>query len=141
VALPFSARWFKAFLFSASSFQFFTFIAFISLHKQCQYCCCTKLPIPVAARSKALVCGRSLTETVGSNLAGEWMSVFVNIQCCQVEVSTSDWSLLQRSSTECGVCLSVIVKSRQWEGPGPLGAVTNWLTDRPTDWLTDWLTN
>jgi hypothetical protein len=34
------------------------------------------LPVPVAARSKARVCGRSLAGIVGSNLAGgAWMSV------------------------------------------------------------------
>jgi len=31
-----------------------------------------------------------------------WMSV-VNVVSCQVEVSTSGWSLVQRSPTECGV--------------------------------------
>ena len=33
----------------------------------------------------------------------------VKVMCCQVEVSASGWSLVQRSPTECGV--SVIVKS------------------------------
>jgi hypothetical protein len=33
---------------------------------------------------------------------GAWMSV-VNVVSCQVEVSTSGWSLVQRSPTECGV--------------------------------------
>jgi hypothetical protein len=28
---------------------------------------------------------------------------FVSVLCCQVEVSASGWSLVQRSSTECGV--------------------------------------
>jgi hypothetical protein len=27
----------------------------------------------------------------------------VNVVCCQVEVTATDWSLVQRSSTECGV--------------------------------------
>ena len=30
-------------------------------------------PVPVAARSKAWVCGRSLAGIVGSNLAGAWI--------------------------------------------------------------------
>jgi hypothetical protein len=32
------------------------------------------------------------------------------LQClyCQVEVSATGWSLVQRSPTDCGVCLSVI---------------------------------
>ena len=38
-----------------------------------------KKPIPVAARSKAWVCGRSLAEIVGSNTAGD-MDVF--FECC-----------------------------------------------------------
>jgi len=33
---------------------------------------------------------------------GAWMSV-VTVVCCQVEVSASGWSLVQRSPTECGV--------------------------------------
>ena len=31
-----------------------------------------------------------------------WMSV-ASVVCCQVEISVSDWSLVQRSPTECGV--------------------------------------
>jgi hypothetical protein len=34
----------------------------------------------------------------------------VCVVCCQVEVTASGWSLVQRSPTECG--LSVIVKPR-----------------------------
>ena len=36
------------------------------------------VPVPVAARSKACVCGRSPAEIVGSNPDGAWMSV-----CCE----------------------------------------------------------
>jgi hypothetical protein len=58
-------------------------------------------PIPVAARSKVWVCGRSL---VGSNPAGS-MDVLslVSVVCCQAEVSASGCSLVQRSPTECSV--------------------------------------
>jgi len=35
-------------------------------------------PVPVAARSKAWVCGRSPAEIVGSNPTGVWMSI-----CCE----------------------------------------------------------
>ena len=35
-------------------------------------------PIPVAERSKAWVCGRSLSGVAGSNTAGAWMSI-----CCE----------------------------------------------------------
>ena len=46
-------------------------------------------PVPVATRSKVWVCGRSPTEIVGSNPAGEvWMSVcYECCVCCQVEVT------------------------------------------------------
>ena len=36
------------------------------------------MQVPVAARSKARVCGRSLVEIVGSNPTGAWISV-----CCE----------------------------------------------------------
>jgi hypothetical protein len=49
------------------------------------------LSVPVAARSKAWVWGRSLAEIVGSNPtgAGAWTYV-VNVVCCQVEVSAKN---------------------------------------------------
>jgi hypothetical protein len=40
------------------------------------------------------------------------MSV-VSVVCCQVEVSATSWSLVQRSLTECGVSECVIVKPRK----------------------------
>jgi hypothetical protein len=61
-------------------------------------------PIPVAARSKASVCGRSLTGTAVSNPSGGHACLsLVSVVCCQVEVSATGWSLVQRSPTECGV--------------------------------------
>ena len=38
---------------------------------------------------------------------GAWLSV-VSVVCCQVEVSVTDWSLVQRSPTDSGVSLCVI---------------------------------
>jgi len=70
------------------------------------------LPIPVAARSKERVCDRSLAEIASSNPTRDMDSLLVTVVCCQVEVSASGWSLAQRSPTECGVCISVIVKPR-----------------------------
>jgi hypothetical protein len=32
-----------------------------------------------------------------------WMSVVLSVVCCQVEVSSSGWSLVQESPTDCGV--------------------------------------
>ena len=61
------------------------------------------LPIAVAARSKAWVCGLSLVGFVGSSPAGS-MDVCLSVAsvvCCQVEVSVTSWSLVQRSRTEC----------------------------------------
>ena len=48
------------------------------------------MPIPVAARFKAWVCGRSPAEIVSSNPTGEngCLSV-VSVMCCQVEVSAT----------------------------------------------------
>jgi uncharacterized membrane protein YccC len=66
----------------------------------------------VAARSKAWVCGSSLAGVVGSNLTdGYGCLSLVSVVCCQVEVSATGRSLVQRGSTEC-VCvsLSVVVK-------------------------------
>jgi hypothetical protein len=40
--------------------------------------------IPVAASSKAWVCGRSLPGMAGSIPAGAWLFV-LNVFCCQVE--------------------------------------------------------
>jgi hypothetical protein len=37
----------------------------------------------------------------------------VSVVCCQVGVSATSWSLVQRSLTECGVSKSVIVKPRK----------------------------
>ena len=41
---------------------------------------------------------------VGTNPAGGMdVCLFLSVVCCQVEVSASAWSLVQRSPTECGV--------------------------------------
>jgi hypothetical protein len=48
----------------------------------------------------------------------------VSVVCCQVEVSATSWSLVQRSPTECGVsekCDREASKNRG--GLGPQGAV------------------
>jgi hypothetical protein len=62
------------------------------------------MPIPVATRSKAWVCGRSLAGIAGSNPARIWISVSCECcVCCQVDVSASGCSLVQGSPTKCGV--------------------------------------
>jgi hypothetical protein len=62
----------------------------------------TSESIPVATSSKAWVYGRSLGGIAGSNPTGG-MGACLSVVCCQVEVSTSGWSLVQRSPTFCGV--------------------------------------
>ena len=58
-------------------------------------------PVPVAARSKAWVCGPSLAGTAGiESPPGAWMSC-VNIVCCQVYVTAKGRSLVWSSPTEC----------------------------------------
>jgi hypothetical protein len=71
----------------------------------------------ITQRSKAWVCGRSLTRIVGSNPAGG-MDV-VSVVCCQVEVSATGWFLV-RSPTECGVseCDREASIMRSWPARG-----------------------
>jgi hypothetical protein len=57
---------------------------------------------------KAQTCGRSLAEIVGSNPVRPWMMSLVNVVCCQVKVSSTDRSLVQRNPTKC-VCVCVCV--------------------------------
>jgi hypothetical protein len=47
------------------------------------------------------------------------MSV-VSVVCCQVEVSATDWSRVQRSPTDSGASLCVIKKSRKRGAQSPL---------------------
>jgi hypothetical protein len=65
-------------------------------------------PIPVVARCKALICGLALAGIVGSNPAGGMDVCLVQCLFCQLVVSATGRSLVQRSPTDCGVCLSVI---------------------------------
>ena len=63
----------------------------------------SKVPVPVAARSKA---GGMLRLWVRIP-RGAWMSV-VSVVRSQVEVSATSGSLVQRSPTDCGASLCVI---------------------------------
>jgi len=69
--------------------------------------------VPVVARSKAWVWGRSLARIAGSNSAGV-MDVFclMSVVGREVDVPASSPSLVQRSSTNCDASLCEIVKSR-----------------------------
>jgi hypothetical protein len=85
------------------------------LHVACAHCCTISLDCPrqnvaggnhyslnpVAAQSHAEVCARSLAGFVGLHPTGG-MGFFlslVSVVCCQVEVSATGWSLVQRSPT------------------------------------------
>jgi hypothetical protein len=57
----------------------------------------------------------------------ECLSV-VSFVCCQVEVSATDWSLVQRNPTECGASLCVIKKPRKRGGQSPLMGCENTTT-------------
>jgi hypothetical protein len=82
------------------------------------------VPIPVAERSNARVCGQSLVAIAGLNPAGGHGCLsLVSVMSCQVEVFVTGWSLIQRSPTDCGVSLCVIYKPRARGGPGPRWAV------------------
>jgi hypothetical protein len=58
---------------------------------------------PVGARSKAWVCGHSLAGIAGSNPAGGMDVCLLWVLLCQVEISESGWSLVERSPTEFSV--------------------------------------
>ena len=49
----------------------------------------------------------------------------VSVVCCQVEVSATDWSLVQRSPTDCGSSLCVIKKPRTRGGYSPARGLQN----------------
>jgi len=65
------------------------------------YLCTHKLARPI---------GRSPAEIVGSNPTGSMdvRLICVYVVSCQVEVSATGWSLVQRSPADCGVSLCVI---------------------------------
>ena len=67
--------------------------------------------IPVAAQSKAWVCGRLLSGFAGSN-PSKGTCLLLSVVCCQVEVSATGRSLVQRSPTECA-CVTECEKVQQ----------------------------
>jgi hypothetical protein len=79
-------------------------------------------PIPVAARPKAWYAAARLLGLGVRIPRGRGCLSLVSVVCCQVEVSASGWSLIQRSPTECGVYNWVwpwsIDKRRPWPNRG-----------------------
>jgi hypothetical protein len=57
-------------------------------------------PVLLAAGSKALVCGRSLSGIADSNPA-EGVDALMHVVCCRVKVSATGRSALQRSPPRC----------------------------------------
>ena len=57
-------------------------------------------PIPVAERFMARVCGRSHAGSAGSNPARGMDVCVVSVVCCQVEVSATGGTLVQRTPTD-----------------------------------------
>jgi hypothetical protein len=45
-----------------------------------------------------------------------WAWMVVCCECCKVEISATDWSLVRRSPTDCGASLDVIKKPRKRGG-------------------------
>jgi hypothetical protein len=67
--------------------------------------------------SKAWVCSRSPAGIAGLNPAEGMDVCLLWVLCvCQVQVSATDWSLVQRSPTDCGASLCVISKPQDWGG-------------------------
>ena len=56
--------------------------------------CGLRLPIPLAARSKAWACGRLHAATAGSNPAGAWL--FVCCECCVLSGRRRCFSMITR---------------------------------------------
>jgi hypothetical protein len=75
---------------------------------------------------RGLRCGYAAAHLLGFYvriLWGHGCLSLVSVVCCQVEVSATGWSLIQRSPTECGVSKVWSWSLEQWGGLGPLGAV------------------
>jgi len=62
---------------------------------------------------------------------GDWCLSVVSVVCCQVELSATGWSLVQRSPTECSVGLSECDNEGD---PGPLVPVVPWKKNHCRSW-------
>jgi len=85
-------------------------------------CYCLITPIPVATWSKARVCGGSVFGIAGSNPAKRHGCLsLMSVVCCQVQVSASGRSHVQRIPTEYGVSerdREASIKRRPWPTKG-----------------------
>ena len=81
------------------------------------------MPILVAVRSKASVCGLSLSGIAGSNPArGHGCLSLLSVVCCKVQVTGTGRSLVQRSPTEYGVS-ECVGEASMMRRSTPTGAV------------------
>ena len=93
-----------------------------SSHCRCSTRICSRnplyKPIPVAARSKSWVFGRTFAGIMCSNHAtGTDVLSLVSVVCCQVEMSATGWSFIQGSPTECSLSecdFEASIKRRPW---------------------------
>ena len=81
-------------------------------------------PVPMAARSKDTRLLRMWVRIPPGVGGGHGRLSVVSAVCCQVEVSATRWSLVQRSPTDCDASLCVIKKPREWGGHGPPGGLS-----------------
>jgi hypothetical protein len=75
------------------------------------------LPVPVATRLRRRSTAARLLRSWFRIPPRAWM--FVCCVCCQVAVSATSWSLVQRNPTECGASLCMIKKPRDTRRPYP----------------------
>ena len=73
----------------------------------------------MAKRSKARVCGRSLSGIAGSSPTGGRDVSLVSVVCWQVVICATGRSLVNRSPTNCSVSLCVIYKPQRMLRPWP----------------------
>jgi hypothetical protein len=87
-----------------------------------------KRPIPMAARSKAWVCDRLLAGIADSNPAwGHGCPSLVGVACCQVEVTATGRSLVQRIPIAYRVCgTECDLETSTRKRPRPTRAVELW---------------
>ena len=94
------------------------------------------MSIPVAARFKDWVCGRSLVGIVGSNPAEGMDVCLLWVLRVVKERSLCRADHLSRGVLTSVACLNVVVKPGWWWGPGPLGAVAQWWGGGSLQYLT-----
>ena len=82
-----------------------------------------QLTVPVAARSKTWVCGRSLAEIVGSNRAGSMDACLLWVLCVVGYRSLRRADHSSKGVLPSVVCLSVTANPRYRGVLGPLGTV------------------